>query len=244
MAFGIQDGKKGFWHLILVISLPKKYFFRALSKSFLSLWMLTECTSAILSHLRGRTFKGWLDVWESLAGGMYRLLSFLRETWFWPYVSMKETTIRRITQQSSSNEVSWISWEKGCILDGGRCYTARTPFHKQASGNIFKDDVNSFFLHLGYFLLWYFLRKVGFLTFSKKCMAIDDRPEELTGEHGTMINKKKKFFSCRWKWFQREEEQWRTQKTSKISLSKNTQHIWEVSPPNPLSYISLSHAPV
>ncbi len=54
--------------------------------------------------------------------------------------------------------------------------TQPTPFHKQASGNIFEDDVFSFSITSDIFFTD--ISFIGFLTFSKKCMAIDDRPED------------------------------------------------------------------
>ncbi len=99
--------------------------------------------------------------------------------------------------------------------------TPPAPFHKQASGNIFKDDVYSFFRHLGYFLLWYFLR-IGFLTFSKKCTgtAIDDRPEDRRAWNNDKQRKTSFFLSLKVV-PERRKVMKKLQKTSKISLSKN-----------------------
>jgi hypothetical protein len=57
---------------------------------------------------------------------------------------MKETSWMRITVTSSLNEISTDQVENKMVVSGGggRRYSALIPFYKQASGQIFNDDVN------------------------------------------------------------------------------------------------------
>jgi hypothetical protein len=58
---------------------------------------------------------------------------------------MKETSKSGITVTSSSNEIKRINWKKVWWWWGeGVTPPPPPPFVQQASGQIFKDDVNSF----------------------------------------------------------------------------------------------------
>jgi hypothetical protein len=63
-------------------------------------------------------------------------------------INMKETPRRSLTVTSSLNEKSQkpctIRWGVRRGRKGDVTSPANTPFYKQASGHIFKDDVNGF----------------------------------------------------------------------------------------------------
>jgi hypothetical protein len=69
---------------------------------------------------------------------------------------MKEIPKRRIIVTSSLNEISanhLVHKERVVVRGRGERYSARHyPSLQQASGQIFKDDVNSFSPSIGYFL--------------------------------------------------------------------------------------------
>jgi hypothetical protein len=66
-------------------------------------------------------------------------------------LAMKETPRRRRTVTSSLNEISTDQLGKRVVLGGGRCFR---PAHAPLKGltDRYKDDLNGFFLHLGYLL--------------------------------------------------------------------------------------------
>jgi hypothetical protein len=61
-------------------------------------------------------------------------------------VVVKETPRRRITVTSSLNGISTDQLgNRGVVVGGGGYYARPHPFLQQASGQIFKYDVNDFF---------------------------------------------------------------------------------------------------
>ena len=104
-------------------SFCKKKFFKAVSNYFLSRRMRT-LSSVRLSHFLGKEVRGWLEVIESLAGGAYISLSFLKEIWLCPsllmafvvHVSLKATGKKPWTNRCiNCNEKKSISCGRGRI---------------------------------------------------------------------------------------------------------------------------------